>query len=276
FSNLFQFWFSGELARKPEFSHSLRDESTVRVLTLLLNLFQLQKNTLGVTLDRAKRYGSMRGQELIESVAKVAGRAFTPSLSASQNPVSVTPTRKLISQWEKDGADLEKIQAELNRLSKCLAQVSGEDEIICSQLMKAKVSSEEEERLLQEHMRLLTEKDAIVRRTEYFNVLEQLREVEDEIIKLQQKLGSASIIDEVDKTEDDKQRIDKMMDDLVALVNKKDRLSQKLISHEAEDEEIDERDRLTLEAAANFSRGSEQPLSASKRIITWIRSEINS
>lgn len=39
---------------------------------------------------------------------------------------------------------------------------------------------------------------------------------------------------EVDKTEDDKQRIDEMMDDLVALVNKKDRLSQKLISHEAE------------------------------------------
>lgn len=42
------------------------------------------------------------------------------------------------------------------------------------------------------------------------------------------------------------------------------------------DEEIDERDRLTLEAAANFSRGSEQPLSASKRLITWIRSEISS
>lgn len=57
------------------------------------------------------------------------------------------------------------------------------------------VSSEEEERLLQEHMRLLTEKDAIVRRTEYFNVLERLREVEDEITELQRKLGSASIID---------------------------------------------------------------------------------
>ncbi|VDK85556.1 unnamed protein product [Litomosoides sigmodontis] len=178
----------------------------------------IQKSSLGITLDRAKRFGSMRGQELIESVAKVAGRAFTPSLSTAGNPVSATPTRKLISQWENDGADLEKIHAELNRLSKCLAQVSGEDEIICSQLMKAKM----------------------------------------------------------DKTEDDKQKIDKMMDDLVALVNKKDRLSQKLINHEAEDEEIGERDRLTLEAAANFSRGSEQPLSASKRIITWIRSEITS
>lgn len=38
----------------------------------------------------------------------------------------------------------------------------------------------------------------------------------------------------MDKTEDDKQKIDKMMDDLVALVNKKDHLSQKLINHEAE------------------------------------------
>uniref|UniRef100_A0A1I8EZT2 Calponin-homology (CH) domain-containing protein n=1 Tax=Wuchereria bancrofti TaxID=6293 RepID=A0A1I8EZT2_WUCBA len=257
----------------PTFQHetpvsSPHERSTGRLSS---SITDIQKNSLGVTLDRAKRYGSMRGQELIESVAKVAGRAFTPSLSTSDNPVSATPTRKLISQWEKDGADLEKIQAELNCLSKRLAQVSGEDEIICSQLMKAKVSSEEEERLLQEHMRLLTEKDAIVRRTEYFNVLEQLREVEDEITKLQHKLGSASVIDQIDKTEDDKQKIDKMMDDLVALVNKKDRLSQKLISHEAEDEEIDERDRLTLEAAANFSRSTEQPLSASKRIITWIR-----
>ncbi|KAM3718043.1 Ras guanyl-releasing protein [Dirofilaria immitis] len=259
--------------------HTLDDTSATASLErptrrLSSSNVDIQKISLGVTLDRAKRYGSMRGQELIESVAKVTGRAFTPSLSTSENPVSATPTRKLISQWEKDGANLEKIQAELNRLSKCLAKVSGEDEVICSQLMKAKVSSEEEERLLQEHMRLLTEKDAIVRRTEYFNILEQLREVEDKIIKLQRELGSASIIDQADKTEDDKQRIDKMMDDLVATVNKKDRLSQKLITHEAEDEEIDERDRLTLEAAANFSRGSEQPLSASKRLITWIRSEI--
>ncbi|MCP9259836.1 EH domain-binding protein 1 [Dirofilaria immitis] len=212
------------------------------------------KISLGVTLDRAKDM-------------------FTPSLSTSENPVSATPTRKLISQWEKDGANLEKIQAELNRLSKCLAKVSGEDEVICSQLMKAKVSSEEEERLLQEHMRLLTEKDAIVRRTEYFNILEQLREVEDKIIKLQRELGSASIIDQADKTEDDKQRIDKMMDDLVATYIP---VARKTKTLHFVDEEIDERDRLTLEAAANFSRGSEQPLSASKRLITWIRSEISS
>ncbi|VDN07801.1 unnamed protein product [Thelazia callipaeda] len=251
-------------------------ENGLRTLVENIILIKIRKNNLDVTLDRARRYGSMRGQELVETVAKVAGRALAASLETTKNPVSVTPTRKLISQWEKDGADLGKIQSELSRLSKCLAQVSGEDEIICSQLMKTKVSSEEEERLLQEHMRLLTEKDAIVRRTEYFNVLEQLREVEDQITKLQHELSSASNIDQDCKTEDDKQKIDKMVEDLVAFVNKKDCLSQKLISHEAEDEEIGERDRLTLEAAANFSRGLEQPLSASKRFITWFRSEISS
>lgn len=44
-------------------------------------------------------------------------------------------------------------------------------------------------------MRLLNEKDSIVRRTEYFNVLEQLREVEDDILHLQRELGSASNIE---------------------------------------------------------------------------------
>lgn len=36
------------------------------------------------------------------------------------------------------------------------------------------------------------------------------------------------------KTEEDKQNIDKMMNELVSLINKKDQLAQKLISHEAE------------------------------------------
>ncbi|VDN42515.1 unnamed protein product [Gongylonema pulchrum] len=60
----------------------------------------VRKNSLGVTMDRAKRYGSMRGQELAETVAKVAGRAFPPSLAQSESSKIATPTRKLISQWE--------------------------------------------------------------------------------------------------------------------------------------------------------------------------------
>uniref|UniRef100_A0A9J2PM43 EH domain-binding protein 1 n=1 Tax=Ascaris lumbricoides TaxID=6252 RepID=A0A9J2PM43_ASCLU len=198
--------------------------------------------------DRVRRYGSMRGQELADTVARMAG---------------ITK-------------DLEKMQEEQSKIADRLAEVSDQDEKICALLKRTKASSEEEERLLREHMRLLNEKDALVRRSEYFNVLEQLKEVQDDIKALQKKLSSASCIEHDEKTEEDKQNIDRMMDELVSLVNKKDQLSQKLIHHEAEDEEFDERDRLTLEAAANFSRGYEQPISASRRLITWIRSEMSS
>ncbi|VDN52011.1 unnamed protein product [Dracunculus medinensis] len=161
----------------------------------------IEDDSTQTTLDRMKRYGSMRGQELAETVARMAGRTVSTHLS----------------------------------------------------------SSEEEECLLKEHMRLLNEKDSLVRKSEYFNVLEQLHDVNDNIKQFS----------EDNRTEEDKQKTDAMMEELVGLVNKKDQLSQK-------DEEMGERDRLTLEAAAKFSRGFEQPISASKRLITWIRSEIHS
>uniref|UniRef100_A0A915CBL9 EH domain-binding protein 1 n=1 Tax=Parascaris univalens TaxID=6257 RepID=A0A915CBL9_PARUN len=223
--------------------------------------------------DRVRRYGSMRGQELADTVARMAGITMPAATAPSSNTAEATPTRKLVSQWEKD---LEKMQEEQSKIADRLAEVSDQDEKICALLKRTKASSEEEERLLREHMRLLNEKDALVRRSEYFNVLEQLKEVQDDIKALQKKLSSASCIEHDEKTEEDKQNIDRMMDELVSLVNKKDQLSQKLIHHEAEDEEFDERDRLTLEAAANFSRGYEQPVSASRRLITWIRSEMSS
>ncbi|MFH4977948.1 hypothetical protein AB6A40_004657 [Gnathostoma spinigerum] len=225
--------------------------------------------------DRMKRYGSMRAEELADTVAKMAGLSPRSGRKTTSN-VQATPTRKIISQWEKDSADFAKIQEEQNKITAELARVSDEDERTCSLLKKTKASSEEEERLLVEHMRLLTEKDALVRKSEYYNVLEQLHEVEESIASLQQKLSSASSIEYEDKTEKDKQQIDAWMEELVSFVNKKDQLSQKIIMHEAEDAEFDERDRLTLEATTKFSRGIDQPASASKRLITWIRSEMSS
>lgn len=41
-------------------------------------------------------------------------------------------------------------------------------------------------------MQLLNEKDALVRKSEYLNVLEQLADVEHEIADLQKKLGQTS------------------------------------------------------------------------------------
>ncbi|VDD94731.1 unnamed protein product [Enterobius vermicularis] len=226
------------------------------------------RGSVPTTFDRIKRYGSMRSQELAETVAKVAGRAAPPGASTSST--EATPTRKLVSQWEKYNSNIEKIQEEQVKVAARLAEVSKKDEEISSELKKTVASSDEEENLLQEHMQLLNEKDALVRKSEYLNVLEQLADVEHEIADLQKKLGQTS----KPRTEDDKKSIDKMMEDLVELVNRKDKLSHKLIQQEAEDEEMIDRDRRTLEAAAHFKRGFEQPVSASRRLITWLKSEI--
>uniref|UniRef100_A0A0N5AX36 Calponin-homology (CH) domain-containing protein n=1 Tax=Syphacia muris TaxID=451379 RepID=A0A0N5AX36_9BILA len=178
----------------------------------ILGVEKLVRNPLPSTFDRVRRYGSMRSQELAETVAKMAG------------------------------------------LSVCT--------VLCDFLLAA-ATSDEEENLLKEHMQLLVEKDGLVRRGESLNVLEQLANVESEIANLQKELGLYKFPSD---------SIDKMMEDLVELVNRKDQLSQKLIALEAEDEEMDDRNRRTLEVAAHFKRGYEQPISASKRLITWFRS----
>lgn len=87
-----------------------------------------------------------------------------------------------------------------------------------------------------------------------------------------------------DKTEEEKNEIDRLMKELKDLVDQKNNLSVELMAKEEEwvffdlgvdffrEEEHDERSRQTLERTHNFLRGQQEPLSASKRIINWIRS----
>lgn len=74
------------------------------------------------------------------------------------------------------------------------------------------------------------------------------------------------------KTAEEKDRTDELMESYMNAIQNKDDLIQKLFA--TEEQLLEDEDRLkslTLELASNFVRGSDEPLTASKRIITWLR-----
>lgn len=52
--------------------------------------------------------------------------------------------------------------------------------------------TEEEQKFITEHMKLLTEKDSLVRRQDYLNVAAALSEVEEKLIVVQQQVNEVT------------------------------------------------------------------------------------
>ncbi|VDP56516.1 unnamed protein product [Heligmosomoides polygyrus] len=74
------------------------------------------------------------------------------------------------------------------------------------------------------------------------------------------------------KTAEEKDRTDELMEQYMSAIQKKDDLIQKLFATEEQLQEDEQRLKsLTLERASNFVRGNEEPLTASRRIMTWLR-----
>uniref|UniRef100_A0A158P954 PH domain-containing protein n=1 Tax=Angiostrongylus cantonensis TaxID=6313 RepID=A0A158P954_ANGCA len=167
------------------------------------------------TFDRVRRYGSMRSQELREAMAQF-GRQYgiNDFSSGSQTSVNATPTRKVVSQWEKDVDDVEGTTLEQQKIQERLIDVTAQASAI----------------------------QAKIRETDYF------------------------------KTVEEKDRTDELMESYMNAIQNKDDLIQKLFA--TEEQLLEDENRLkslTLERASSFVRGNDEPLTASKRIITWLR-----
>ncbi|KJH47062.1 hypothetical protein DICVIV_06871 [Dictyocaulus viviparus] len=217
--------------------------------------------------DRVKRYGSMRSQELREVMAQFGKQyGISEFNSGSQTSINATPTRKVVSQWEKDVDDIEE------------------------------QGSSEEQTLLETYMNLMNEKNSLVGRQEYYNIIENIREASRRIADLNEQLdnltkstpdgklnlcrldnshyvvdNSLNILDYF-KTAEEKDRTDELMEAYMDAIQKKDDLIQKLFA--TEEQLLEDENRLkslTLERASNFVRGNEEPLTASRRIMTWLR-----
>uniref|UniRef100_A0A914CM68 C2 NT-type domain-containing protein n=1 Tax=Acrobeloides nanus TaxID=290746 RepID=A0A914CM68_9BILA len=160
--------------------------------------------------------------------------------------LNATPTRKIVSKIESDIKNTDKLAEELQKLSDRMEEIDRLDSYIRQKLSEVEPGSEDEQKFIEEKMKLTQEKDALVRKQDYFNVIGTLNETTEKIAIVQQKLAHFAMNDDY-KTEEEKQMIDSLMRELKELVDQKNNLTVELMAKEEEEEEYDERSRLTLE-----------------------------
>uniref|UniRef100_A0A8R1E1R3 Glycine--tRNA ligase n=1 Tax=Caenorhabditis japonica TaxID=281687 RepID=A0A8R1E1R3_CAEJA len=230
-----------------------------------------------LAFDRVKRYGSMRSAELKESLqlmAKQYGYMDTDSTSTSRDALA-TPTRKckFTSQWEKDVDDVEGTAEELIRIDERISDINAQADVIQDKIRQTEVGSSEEEMLTASYLELTNERNTLVHRQDYYNIIATLRQVTAQIDELSRRVDEITRnTDDYPRSAEDKATTNQVMEDYRAALETKSKLLEKLSANEEEiQEDFDRLKNLTLDRATRFVRGNEAPVSASKRLIEWWR-----
>lgn len=111
-------------------------------------------------------------------------------------------------------------------------------------VMKKGNNKVKEEKLLQEWFLLVNKRNAVIRRQMQLNILEKEDDLERKFELLTRELRTMFDIDDWKKTDAQKHREKLLLEELVAVVNKRDELVQHLDTQEkaiAEDEELDQK-----------------------------------
>ncbi|EFP04514.1 CRE-EHBP-1 protein [Caenorhabditis remanei] len=228
------------------------------------------------TFDRVKRYGSMRSAELKESLqlmAKQYGYMGADFESQSSQDALSTPSKKFSSQWEKDVDDVQGTAQELVRIDERISDITAQADVIQNKIRETEVGSSEEEQLTNSYLQLTNERNTLVHRQEYYNIIETIRQTTSEIDELRRQIDEVTqIADDIPRTNETKTATDRLMERLSDAMKMKSNLVQKLFATEEEiEEDTDRLKNLTLDRATRFVRGIDQPVSASKRLIQWWR-----
>jgi len=181
------------------------------------------------------RYGSARGQELLNNVAQLR----LPSASIPRNrtlpeEIRVTPTRKLVNKLETEQIDPKKISDEFEQINHRISEVENLKAYITEQMQKVQTRSDDEKRLFDEHIRLVEEQNQLSHRQDYLNTLLDLYETSEKCVNMQKQLQLNSLTDEDEPpiTCD----LEQKMEELKTLVNRKNELYNILMDFDAVDE----------------------------------------
>uniref|UniRef100_A0A915KUY6 BMERB domain-containing protein n=1 Tax=Romanomermis culicivorax TaxID=13658 RepID=A0A915KUY6_ROMCU len=91
---------------------------------------------------------------------------------------------------------------------------------------------------MNEYLSLLNERNMLTRREMHFTLLENVDEQETKFHDVQRQLADLLKMDDSEKTEAHKIKIDQLMAELITCVNKRDELMQQLMANEqAQDDE---------------------------------------
>ena len=87
---------------------------------------------------------------------------------------------------------MENINDELQKIIQRLEEVEKLDRYVEEKIRNVEPGSTDEQKFIAEHMKLLTEKDALVRRQDYLNVAAALSEVEEKLVVVQQEVNEVT------------------------------------------------------------------------------------
>lgn len=199
-----------------------------------LNFYQFRKRGVA-EVPSSESSSSTAAQRRLSAIKAVNGGSSASNDSAAAR-VSVAPTtpEPSYAQGELEALDREEKQVDREmtvtekKLRACMESGSSSDKA-------------QEAKLLQDWFAIVNKKNALIRRQMQLNILEKESDLERKFELLNRELRAILDIEECCKTDTDRRREKQLLDELVALVNKRDELVQHLDTQErgiTEDDEI--------------------------------------